>query len=78
MTLAITQAVRTALHIAPFGQPDGTRIAKHTIEFRGALPPDEAVRKAEHIIRAQTMNHSDRGYLLNCLTIGNWETEVLA
>lgn len=74
---------RTALHIAPHGQPNGQpngqpdKLAKLTIEFKGAISPDEAVRKAEYIIRAQTMNHSDRGYLLDCLTIGNFETEVL-
>lgn len=69
--------IRTELRIAPFGQPDGSRLAKMTLTFKGAIPATEAATKAEHIIRAKPLGHTDRGYLLNCLTIGNFETEVI-
>jgi hypothetical protein len=69
--------IRTELRIAPFGQPDGSRLAKLTLTFRGALPDSEAATKAKHIVEVKPLNHSDRGYLLNCLNIGNYEVEVI-
>jgi hypothetical protein len=69
--------IRTELRIAPQRQPDGTQAPTLTLTFRGALPESEAATKAKHIVRAKPLNHSDRGYLLNCLNIGCYEVEVI-
>lgn len=64
---------RTTIRIALFTQPDGTTRARSHIELKGAMPEAEAIDRARHIIRAKPLNHEDRGYLLNCLEIGNYE-----
>ena len=68
--------MRTTLHIAMFAQPgDPTNVlAKRTIDFKGSIPEAEAVQRAKAIIGAnQRLCHPERGYLLNCLDIGNYE-----
>lgn len=60
----------TTLHIAPFTQPDGTTRALSRIDFKSTVPEAQAVDRAKHIIR--TDRSLDRGYLLNCLDIGNY------
>lgn len=63
---------RTTVHIALFTQPDGITRAKHTIDFKGSIAEAEAITRAKHLIRAQNLGHTERGYLLNCLDIGNY------
>ena len=69
--------IRTELRIAPFTQPDGQTLARLTLNFRGALPEAEAVAKAKAIIAAKPLNNDDRGYLLNCIGLRNYEMEVI-
>jgi hypothetical protein len=64
---------RTAISIAPFRQPDGSTQARYTVEFKGEVQPTDAATRAQHIIRASRLDHTERGYLLNCLEIGNFE-----
>lgn len=65
---------RTSISIAPFRQPDGSTQARYTVEFKGEVQPTDAATRAQHIIRANPrLTHSERGYLLNCLEIGNFE-----
>lgn len=63
---------RTTLHIALFTQPDGTTAARMTLDFKDHLYESQAIARARHVIRAKPLNHDDRGYLLNCLDIGNY------
>jgi len=66
--------MRTLIRIALYTPPDGPPTAKQHIEFRGTLSESEAVTRARHIIRANDrLDHPERGYLLNCLYIGNYE-----
>ena len=60
----------TTLHIAPFTQPDGTIRALSRIDFKATVTEAQAVDRAKHIIR--TDRSLDKGYLLNCLEIGNY------
>ena len=69
--------MRTAINIAPFVQPDRTTLFRYTVEFKGHLSINEAARRAEQIIRASSrLDHTERGYLLNCMEIGNYEHDL--
>jgi len=47
------------------------------IDFKGTPPEPEVVQRAEHIIRANShMSQPDKGYLLSCLTNGNYAITV--
>ena len=73
-------ATHTELHIAPFRQPDGSTLARLTLTLstRGAPTDDELATRASHIVRAnQRLDHAERGYLLNCLSIGNYTIGTL-
>jgi hypothetical protein len=63
---------RTTLYIAPQLQPDGTTAAQLTLDFKDHIYEAQALARARHIIRAKPLNNADRGYLLNCLDIGNY------
>lgn len=67
MTAIVWTSVRIALHT----QPDGTVRAKSHIDFKGTVPEAEAIERARHILKLD--RSYDRGYLLNCLDIGNYE-----
>lgn len=71
MTQTPAQITWTTLRIALFTQPDGTIRAKSRIDFKGNITEAEAITRARHILR--TDRSIDRGYLLNCLEIGNYE-----
>lgn len=64
--------MRTTIHIAPYLQPDGHTLARMTLDFKGQLTEAEAIARAVHIIHAKVTNHTDRGYLLSCINLGNF------
>jgi len=66
------QMTRTTIRIAPQPTTEAPHRALFSIDFKGNVPEAEAETKARAIVRAQTLNHDDRGYLLNCLDIGNY------
>ena len=63
-------ATWTTLHIALFTQPDGTTRARSHIDFKGNITEEDAITRARHILRLD--RSIDKGYLLNCLDIGNY------
>ena len=64
---------RTTVRIAPQPTPEAPDRALFTVDFLGAVAEADAVTRARAIVQAQNLNHSDRGYILNCLDIGNYE-----
>jgi len=67
----MSHATWTTLRIALQRRPDGTTRAMSHIDFKGTVPESEAIDRARHILR--TDRSLDKGYLLNCLDIGNYE-----
>ena len=61
----------TTLRIALQRADNGTTRALSRIDFKGNITEAEALDRARHII---SLDRSlDKGYLLNCLEIGNYE-----
>jgi hypothetical protein len=60
----------TTLRIALQRHDGGTR-ALSRIDFKGNIPESEALDRARHTIKLD--RSLDKGYLLNCLDIGNYE-----
>ncbi len=52
----------------------GTADESHRVELKGNIPEPEAVRRAKHIIRANTrLDQPTLGYLLSCMDNGTYE-----
>jgi hypothetical protein len=65
--------MRTTIRIAPQPTPEAPHRAMFSVDFKGNIPEAEAETKARAVIKAQPrLDHTERGYLLNCLDIGNY------
>lgn len=63
----------TTLRIALQRHDGGTR-ALSRIDFKGTVTEEDALTRARHILKLD--RSLDKGYLLNCLDIGNYELTV--
>lgn len=63
----------TTLRIA-LQHHDGKTRALSRIDFKGNVTEEDALTRARHILRLD--RSLDKGYLLNCLEIGNYELSV--
>ena len=69
MTTTTWTTLRIALQANP-AKPGTTRALSRS-DFKGTITETEALDRARHILRLD--RSLDKGYLLNCLDIGNYE-----
>lgn len=67
----MTTATWTTLRIALQRTDNGNTRALSRIDFKGTVTEAEALTRARHILHLD--RSLDKGYLLNCLEIGNYE-----
>lgn len=75
-TQATAPAIWTTVRVALSKRPDGATSSLFRIEFRGALTPEDALLRAcKHITNDRSLS---RDYLLNCVSLGNYEVTTPA